>query len=216
MKAPSFVPTVAEITPADVDGIPGLEAVILYWTGGSRSAEECVRSLRENSGSAGLFVRRGDDVLGFLVYGPRSELSRAEEYPVDPVGPLERDGILLAYVEGDARTCRRLLVRMLRDLKGRGVGKVEAIASDLGVSRHVPTSLLLESGWRPVRSGWLRGKPYTLVCIDLGNAVEVGELAKGLLGRVRLPSLGRRAPAPGAFTSVENSTAEFRGAGPRS
>lgn len=216
LKAPSFVPSVAEITPADVERVAGLEAVLLHWTDGTRSAGECVRELRDDFGSAGLFVSRGDDVQGFLVYGPKGHLSRAEEYPV---GPLEDDAVLLAYVEGDTRTCRRLLVRMLRDLRLRGVGKVESIASDLGASRHVPTSLLLESGWRPVRSGWLRGKPYTLVRTDLGSAVEAGELAKGLLGRVRLPGFGTRAPrglpAPGTFTSAESS-AEFRAGGPRS
>lgn len=214
LKAPSFVPTVAEITPQDLGRVAGLEAVMLHWSGdsgsASGSAEKRVRELREDFGNAGFFLKRGNDVLGFIVYGPKSSFSRAEEYSV---GPLEDDAVLLAYVEGDSRTCRRLLVRMLRDLRTRGVGKVEAIASDLGASRHVPTSLLLESGWRPVRSGWLRGKPYTLARIDLGSAVEAGELARGLLGRVKLPSLRSRAPgrlpAPGAFTSAENAAAEF-------
>jgi hypothetical protein len=105
--------------------------------------------------------------------------------------------VLLAYVEGDTRTCRRLLVRMLRDLRQRGFAKVEAVSSDTGASRHVPTRLLMESGWRPVRSGLYRGRPYTLARTDLGSAVEVGELARGLIGRVKLPKLGRRAPSPG-------------------
>lgn len=208
LKAPSFVPSVEEITPDDVGRVAGLEAVMLHWAGKDVSAEERVRQMREEFGGAGFFVGRGDDVLGFIVYGPKNCLPRAGEYPV---GPLEDEAILLAYVEGDARTCRRLLVRMLRDLRSRGIGKVEAIASDLGASRHVPTRLLMESGWRPVRSGWHRGKPYTLARTDLANAVEVGELAKGLLGRVKLPSLaGRRAPGalPGTFTSVENSASE--------
>lgn len=211
LKAPSFVPSVAEITPEDVDSIAGLEAVVLHWTGvrksGGGTVRELVREMRESFGSAGLYARRGDEILGFLLYGPKSHLPRAEEYPV---GPLEDDAILLAYVEGDTRTCRRLLVRMLRDLRQRGVSKVEAISSDAGASRHVPTGLLMESGWRPVRSGSLRGRPYTLARIDLGNAVEVGELAKGLIGRVKLPKLGaKRVPSPGVLTSVENTASEL-------
>ncbi len=197
LKAPSFVPSVSEITPEDVGRVAGLDAVMLHWTGGG-FAEERVREIREDFGSAGLFVERGENVLGFLVYGPKSHFPKAGEYPV---GPLDEDAILLAYVEGDTRTCRRLLVRMLRDLRQRGVGKVEAIASDIGASRHVPTRLLMESGWRPVRSGILRGKPYTLARTDLANAVEVGELAKGLIGRVKLPKLGARAPSPGVIAA---------------
>lgn len=223
IKAPSFVPSVSEITPEDVGRVAGLDAVMLHWVDGGSAggfAEERVREIREDFGSAGLFVERGEDVLGFLVYGPKSHFPKAGEYPV---GPLDEDAILLAYVEGDTRTCRRLLVRMLRDLRQRGVGKVEAISSDIGASRHVPTRLLMESGWRPVRSGLLRGKPYTLARTDLGNAVEVGELAKGLIGRVKLPGLGARRAGgalpnalPGALTSVESSAVEFTAGGSRS
>lgn len=214
LKASSFVPSVAEITPEDVDCIAGLEAVMLHWTDERGYVHESVREMREDFGSAGLYVRRGDEVLGFLVYGPKSHLPKAGEYPV---GPLDENAILLAYVEGDARTCRRLLVRMLRDLRLRGVGKVEAIASDVGASRHVPTRILMESGWRPVRSGLLRGRPYTLARTDLGNAVEVGELAKGLIGRVKLPGLGSRRPSPGIVTGVEGAEfPEVTGGGSRS
>jgi hypothetical protein len=198
LKAPSFVPTISEITPNDVGRVAGLEAVVLHWTDGCGPAEERVRGIREDFGSAGLFVERGGDVLGFLVYGPKGHFPKAGEYPV---GPLDDDAVLLAYVEGDTRTCRRLLVRMLRDLRQRGVGKVEAVSSDTGASRHVPTRLLMESGWRPVRSGMLRGRPYTLARTDLGSAVEVRELARGLIGRVKLPKLGRRAPSPGIIAA---------------
>jgi hypothetical protein len=81
-------------------------------------------------------VRRGEDVLGFAVYGPLTHLPRAGRYPVGPVG---EDAALLAYLEGDGRTRRRLLVRVMRDLKLRGFGGIEAIGSDAGLSRHVPT-----------------------------------------------------------------------------
>jgi hypothetical protein len=197
MKPTSFVPTVGAISPREVGEIPGLEAAISHWTEGSRSAEEWFRESNARWGTAGFVVRRGDDSLGFVVYGPKWYLPRAGAYPV---GPLREDAVLLAYVAGDARTRRRLLVRMLRDLKHRGVGRVEAIASDRGARHHVPTPFLLESGWKPVRRGWYRGSSYTLARTDLGSAVEVGELARGLVGRVKLPDLKAPAPAPGAFT----------------
>jgi hypothetical protein len=196
MKPTSFVPTVAAISPGEGGEIPGLEAAISHWTEGSRSAEEWFRESNARWGTAGFVVRRGDDSLGFVVYGPKGYLPRAGAYPV---GPLHEDAVLLAYVTGDARTRRRLLVRMLRDLKHRGVGRVEAIASDRGARHHVPTPFLLESGWKPVRRGWYRGSPYTLARTDLGSAVEVGELARGLVGRVKLPGLKSPTPAPGAF-----------------
>jgi hypothetical protein len=199
MKPTSFVPTVAAISPGEVGEIPGLEAVISHWTEGSRSAEEWFRESNACWGTAGFVVRRGDDSLGFVVYGPKGYLPRAGTYPV---GPLREDAVLLAYLAGDARTRRRLLVRMLRDLRHRGVGRVEAIASDRGARHHVPTQFLLESGWKPVRRGWYRGNPYTLARTDLGSAVEVGELARGLVGRVKLPGLKAPAPAPGTFARV--------------
>jgi hypothetical protein len=196
MKPTSFVPTVGEISAEAVGEIPGLEAVISHWTEGACSAEEWFRELNAGWGTSGFVVRRGGDALGFVIYGPRDNLPRAAAYPV---GPLGEDAVLLAYVAGDARTRRRLLVRMLRDLRHRGVGRVEAVASDLGAGHHAPTRFLLESGWKPVRRGWYGGSSYTLVRTDLGSAVEVGELARGLVGRVRLPGLKRPTPAPGAF-----------------
>ena len=196
MKPKSFVPTIGEISAEAVGEIAGLEAVISHWTEGACSAEEWFRELNAGWGTSGFVVRRGGDALGFVVYGPREKLPRAATYPV---GPLSEDAVLLAYVAGDARTRRRLLVRMLRDLRHRGVGRVEAVASDLGTGHHAPTRFLLESGWKPVRRGWYGGSSYTLTRTDLGSAVEVGELARGLVGRVKLPGLKGPTPAPGAF-----------------
>jgi hypothetical protein len=199
MRPASFVPTVGAISPGEAGEIPGLEAVISHWTKGMRSAEEWFREVGTCWGTAGFVVRRGDDSLGFVVYAPGEHLPRAGAYPVGPV-----DAVLLAYVAGDARTRRRLLVRMLRDLRHRGVGRVEAIASDRGTRHHVPTPFLLQSGWKPVRRGWYGGSPYTLARTDLGSAVEVGELARGLVGRVKLPGLKSPSPAPGAFARATN------------
>ncbi len=196
MKPTAFVPTVGAISPGEAARIPGLEAVISHWTGGAQGAEEWFRELSSCWGTAGFVVRRGDDPLGFVVYAPKEHLPGAGAYPV---GPIDESAVLLAYVAGDARTRRRLLVRMLRDLRHRGVGRVEAVASDRGARHHVPTPFLLESGWRPVRRGWYLGSPYTLARTDLGSAVEVGELARGLIGRVKLPGLKSPAPAPGTF-----------------
>ena len=196
MKPTSFVPTIGAISPGEAGGIPGLEAVILHWTEGARSAEEWFGELDAGWGTAGFVVRRGEETLGFVVYGPSEHLPHAGAYPV---GPLSEDAVLLANVAGDTRMRRRLLVRMLRDLRHRGFGRVEAVASDGGMRHHVPTRFLLESGWKPVRRGWYGMSSYTLARTDLGSVVEVGELARGLVGRVKLPALKSPTPAPGAF-----------------
>lgn len=197
MKPISFVPMVSEIPASEAGSVPGLEVVISYWTEGACTAAEWFEELNESWGNAGLVLRRGDDTLGFLVYGPPEYLPRAGRYPV---GPLDEDAALLAYVGGEPRARRHLLVRMLRDLRSRDVGSVEAVASDVGLPRHVSTRFLIESGWRPVRSGTHRGLPYTLARTELGSAVEVGELARGILGKVRIPTLKAPSPVPGVFT----------------
>ncbi len=201
MKAASFVPTVGAISPDKTGEVPGLEAVISFWTAGERSAAEWFREVDNCWGPAGFVLRRGDEVQGFVVYGPPEHLPRAGRYPL---GPFTDDAVLLAFVGGDTRTRRRLLVRMLRDLRQRGVGTVEAVTSDLGGACHVPTSFLLDSGWRPVRSAPHRLGLYTLARIELGSAVEVGELARSLVGKVRLPSLKGKVPSPGALAQAKN------------
>lgn len=203
MRPTSFVPMIGEISAGDAGDVPGLEAVISYWTGDEYCAKEWFRELNSCWGTAGFVVRRGEEVQGFVVYAPPERLSRAARYPL---GPIDDEAVLLAYVGGDTRTRRRLLVRMLRDLRQRGFGRVEAIASDRGVSNHVPTSFLLESGWRPVRRATYRMSHFTLAHIDLKSAVEVGQLARALVGRVKLP--GIKAPVPGALV---RSTGEQSG-----
>jgi len=185
---------IGEISAEDAHEVPGLEAVISHWTDDGYSAEEWFREVNDLWGTAGFVIRRGGEVQGFVVYGPPERLPRAARYPL---GPIDEEAVLLAYAGGDVRTRRRLLVRMLRDLRQRGVGRVEAIASDRGVSNHVPTSFLLESGWRPVRRAPYRMSYYTLAHIDLKSAVEVGELARALVGRVKLPGL--KSPVPNTF-----------------
>jgi hypothetical protein len=192
MRPIPFMPTVSEISAGEAGEIQGLEAVISYWTEGACSAEDWVREVVTSWGTAGFVTRRADEVLGFAVYGPQRLLPRAGRYPV---GPLSEDAALLAYLEGDARTCRHLLVRVMRDLKLRGFGGVEAVASDLGLPRHVSTRFLSQSGWKPVCRGWRTGLPYTLMRADFGNTVEIGELARGLMGRVKLPVL-KAPPVP--------------------
>lgn len=198
MKPAPFVPLVSAISPQEAGAVTGLEATISHWTEGMRSAEEWFRDLEESWGTAGFVVRRGGDVSGFVVYAPHEYLSRAGRYPV---GPLDEDAVLLADVAGDTRTRRRLLVRMLRDLRHRGVGRVEAITSDRGLPHHVPTAFLLESGWRPVRRAPYKRSYYTLTRTDLGSAVEAKELARALIGKVRLPGLKSPVPAPGTFAA---------------
>lgn len=195
MRPLPFIPAVSEISAADARDIPGLEAVVSYWTEGAYSAEEWYDEVSGAWGTAGLVMKRGDEVMGFAVYGPQAYLPRAARYPVDPFGA---DAALLAYLEGDPRSRKHLLVRVARDLKLRGFGRVEAIGSDLGRSRHVPTRFLLENGWEAVRRGFRLGLPYTLARADFGNTVEIGERARVFIGRVKLPVLGG-APSPVAL-----------------
>ncbi len=202
MKAASFVPVVGAITADAVDGVPGLAEAVSFWTRG-RPAAEWFREMEEGWGTAGFVVRRADEVQGFVVYGPPERFPRARSYPV---GPLAEDAAMLAYVAGDARTRRRLLVRMLRELRLRGVGTVEAVASDRERPYHVPTEFMVGSGWRPVRHAPLGG--YTLVRTELGSAVEVGKLARALVGKVRLPSLKRKVPSPGILARAEGERTE--------
>jgi hypothetical protein len=193
MKSPSFVSTMGEISAEDAVGVPGLDSIISYWTDDEYSAEGWFHELNDRWGTAGFAVRRGGEVQGFVVYAPPELLVRAARYPL----AVDEEAVLLAYAGGDARTRRRLLVRMLRDLKQRGVGRVQAIASDRGVSNHIPTSFLLESGWQPLHRAPYRSSYYTLVHIDLKSAVEVGQLARALVGRVKLP--GIQSPVPGTL-----------------
>lgn len=199
MKHMSFVPMVKNISPDDAGEVPGFEATVSHWTEGQGSCEEWLSEVGDCWGSAGLAMRRGTDVLGFLVYAPPKFLPHAARLPV---GPTSEDAVLLAYVGGDQRTRRHLLVRMLREARSRGVSTVEAVASDIGLPRYTPTKFLIESGWRPVRTRLYRGLPYTLARTDLGSSVEVGELARGLIGRVRFPQLKTRHPVPGALAKT--------------
>ena len=193
MKPTSFVSTVGEISAEEAVGVPDLDAVISYWTEDECSAEEWFHELNDRWGPTGFALRRGGEVQGFVVYAPPEHLPGAARYPL----AVDDEAVLLAYAGGDTRTRRRLLVRMLRDLRQRGYGRVQAIASDRGLSNHVPTSFLLESGWQPLHRAPYRMSYYTLAHIDLKSAVEVGELARALVGRVKLP--GIQSPVPGTL-----------------
>ena len=193
MKPTSLVSTVGEISAEEAVGVPDLEAVISYWTDDGYTAEEWFHELNDRWGPAGFALRRGGEVQGFVVYAPPEHLPGVARYPL----AVDDEAVVLAYAGGDTRTRRRLLVRMLRDLRQRGFGRVQAIASDRGVSNHVPTSFLLESGWQPLQSAPYRMSYYTLAHIDLKSAVEVGELARELVGRVKLP--GIQSPVPGTL-----------------
>ncbi|BBL78202.1 hypothetical protein RxyAA322_00560 [Rubrobacter xylanophilus] len=201
MRPTSFVPTIHEIAPEEAAEIPGLGPVIGYWTEDGAGPREWFEEVLGRWGTAGFVVRRGEEVQGFVVYGPRGYLPRAGRYPFS----VEEDAVLLAYAAGDQRTRRRLILRMLRDLRQRGAGRTEAIASDTGVRFHVPTRLLAESGWHLVRRCWCLGGFYTLARVDLGSTVEVAELARHLLGRVRIPAIKGPSPVPGLFSRAAGS-----------
>ena len=191
MRPIPFIPAVAEIRAEEAARIRGLEAVISYWTEGAYSAEEWFVEVSASWGPAGFAMRRAEEVLGFAVYGPQGYLPRAKRYPV---GPLGEDAALLAYLKGDARTRRHLLARVMRALRLRGFAGVEAIASNTGLPQHVSTRFLVESGWKTVRCALYAGSPYTLLRADFGSTVEVGDLARAFVGRVKLPIF--EAPAP--------------------
>ncbi len=198
MRPIPFIPSITEISAKEAAGVEDLGAVISYWTEGAYDkAEEWFAEVSDSWGPAGFVMRRGEEVLGFAVYGPQGYLPRVGRYAL---GPLGEDAALLAYLKGDARARRHLLVRVVRDLKLRGFGGVEAIASDAGLPWHVPTQFLVENGWKPVRRGRRLGGSYTLMRADFGSIVEVGELARELVGRVKLPVL--KAPSPTTQTSV--------------
>ena len=182
----SFVPMVSEVSASSAGEVPALEAAVDLWTEGKYDAEGWFREVNESWGNAGYVMRRGEETLGFVLYGPPEYLPLAGRFPF---GPPSEEAVLLACMGGDARTRRHLLARVMRDIKGRNVAVLESISADLATQGHVPTHFLLESGWRPLRHGWYGGRPYTLTRADLGSTVEVGGLARGLIGRVRLPKL---------------------------
>ncbi len=208
----SFVPTIEGISAGEIGEIPGLQELIEYWAESPASAETWFREAGERWGG-GLVMRRSDEVLGFALYAPPEHLQRAARFPV---GPLDPEVPLLAYVSGDSRTRRHILARVLKEMRQRGAKGIEAVSSDVEHPRHTATGFLLESGWQPVRRSWLRGRPYTLMRADLGSTVEVGELARGLIGKVRLPKLKQTYPLPGAFTRKERPSALLKTEAPRS
>ncbi|MGB3682323.1 MAG: hypothetical protein WA990_07520 [Rubrobacteraceae bacterium] len=194
----SFVPTIERISAEEIGEIPGLEGVIQYWAESPVSAEAWFRKAGERWG-CGLAMRRDGEILGFLLYGPPEYLPRAAHCSVGVPDPEEP---LLAYLGGDPKTQRRLLLRMLGEMRQRRVAGVGAVSSDVGRPNHPPTDFLLACGWQPVRQGW--SQPYTLMRADLGSAIEVGELARGLIGKVRLPKLRPATPSAGAFARKES------------
>ena len=191
----SFVPTVERISADEVGEIPGLEGLIRYWADDPDSPGDWFREAGQRWGS-GLAMRRNGELLGFAFYAPSEYLPRASRCSVGHIDP---ESALLAYVDGDPRTRRHLLVRVLKEMRQRGIPFIEAVSSDVGHPHHTPTGFFMENGWQPVRRGWMRAQPYTLMRVDLGSSVEVGELARGLIGKVRLPKLKPGSPLPGAF-----------------
>lgn len=206
----SFTPTVSQITAEDADRVPGFRGVLSYWTGEGRASDRWFEEVEAAWGAPGLVLRRGGEPLGYVLYAPVRYLPRSARYPL---GPLGSDTVLLAYVGGGTRTRRHLVVRMLRDLRARNLTEVGAIASDAGLPRHPSTRFMLESGWQPVRRCYYRALPYTLFHRDMGSTVEVREVAREIMGRVRLPVLRRPVPA---FNRSRRTTSTARGGQPSS
>ncbi|MGF1473655.1 MAG: hypothetical protein ACFB50_18180 [Rubrobacteraceae bacterium] len=206
MKHRPYVTTIDKLSPQEIEEIPEPAAVISYWTGEACPPEEWALQVEDLWGPAGLVMRRGKRVLGTAIFGPPAFFPRAERLFTRS---FTENLVFLAYVGGDQRNRKHLLVRALKELRQREVAAVEAIAGSPGVSLHIPEHFLLENGWRPVRKVWLSGRAYTLMRTDLSNALEVGGLARDIIGRVKLPKLGSDAPVPGgACVQVEPSSGE--------
>lgn len=202
----SFVPTIEKISAEDIGEIPALEGLIRYWADDPNSPEDWLREAGERWG-CGLAMRRNGELLGFAICVPSEYLPRAS---CCSVGHMDPEAAMLAYLDGDPRTRRHILVRVLKEMRQRDIPFVEAVSSDVGHPYHTSTVFLQGNGWQPVRRGWLRGNPYTLMRADLGSSVEVGELARGLIGKVRLPKLKPNAPLPGAFVREESPSTLLR------
>ncbi|TCJ15144.1 hypothetical protein E0L93_13395 [Rubrobacter taiwanensis] len=195
MKALPFIPAFSELSPEDLEGIPGLERAVEHWTDGFPAPALWFETVRESWGAPGLAARRGSEVVGFALYGPPEHFARRRRYPLPS---MDEGALLLADLEGEARIRKHLLVRTLRELKARGAGPVEAVATAVSLPHHVDAGFLKANGWEVVR----RRGIYVLMRCELENTVEVGELARGLLDRVRLPSLSG-SPSP-AFRAGEH------------
>lgn len=194
MKHKSFVPAVDKISPREVDEIPKLAAVISYWSEDVCPPKEWMLQVEDLWGPAGLAMRRGDEVLGTTLFGPPDFFPRAERFFRRSSA---ENNVFLAYVGGDRRSRKHLLVQMLKELRQRGVEGVEAIAGGSGAFPHISERFLLDNGWRPVHRVRYLGRTYTLMRTDLGSVVEVGELARDIIGRVKLPGLKNTPPVPG-------------------
>ncbi|WP_119069173.1 hypothetical protein [Rubrobacter indicoceani] len=215
LKRPSFGATIQEIETRDASRLYGFEEAVRYWTRGEQSAEEWVDRVRREWGSCGLYASRGEEVLGFCFFAPPRYLEKFREYPFDSEawGP---GRVVLACSAGDARTEKRIILRMLRDFKLRGVSGVSVAASDGGRQHHVCTRSLNQMGWKPVRRTLHLGRFYTLFELELGDVVEAGEFARALIGQVRLPHLRRSSPgslASRAFDEVMLAFTEAPGEG---
>ena len=147
MKAASFVPVIGAISPDAADGVPGLTEAVSFWTSG-RPAAEWFREMEECWGTAGYVVRRGDEVQGFVVYGPPERFPRVREYPL---GPFADDAAMLAYVATDG--CRmRFLREQLDDPEAVDCGRCDNCGG-LQLKADVSGAALEEAGERLRRPG---------------------------------------------------------------
>lgn len=197
MKQRSLVPKVSKILPEDVESLPELQETIAYWNHGSRPMEDWLSGILEEYGHAGLVSRRGEKVLGFCVFGPRKFFPRAELMSLK----FSYAAVFLAGITGDRRTKKHLLVRTFKEIRDLGTNTIEAAASDIPKRGSVSTGFLVENGWRPVDHTYHRGRTYTLMRAELGSTVEIGELARDIIGRVKLPRLKDATPEPSTLST---------------
>ena len=144
----SFVATVGEILPEEASQIPELAGAISYWSEGVCRPEDWLRQVKSSWGPAGYAMRRGGEMLGFVIFGPVEFLPRGGSLSN---GLSDENSVLMACVTGERRVKKHLLVRMLKELRQRGATHVQAVASDFGASHHTP---------RPAFCYRTAGSPY--------------------------------------------------------
>lgn len=209
------------LTPERVDDLPDMCARCAVWEGGRAAAPACaeaadrealvawIRKVRSEWGECGRIAYEGDEVLGFVKYGPPSAFPSLASMPS---GVPDSDAVLIAclHVAATARHAglgKVLLQAALRDLTSRREKAVEAYAAAGSVDReHTPlmsVEFLLRQGFSVARPH----PDYPLMRLELKQLAAWTDNLEAVLEALQLPvRVGERVPAsladPGAGEGV--------------